>query len=91
MDVKKSSVDIEDIMDLAVCVLGLDPDVEYDYDEIEFKIHEKFGCSLEDFCSIVEHLLPLVGMGESPLTKTIYRGFAHDDGSYVRWLVKEKI
>lgn len=95
INTKSVKLDWLDVQDLAAHVLGLDPD-DYDDDVIEDKLTEKFF-EMEDgplgaFQKIVEHLIPTVDIGESPLTGIYYKGFTRDFGNNKKtWLVKSII
>jgi hypothetical protein len=82
--VKPVRVDSFDIEDLAIFILGLDENSESC--EIELALYEEFECTLESFSQIIAHLLPLCDVGESPLTKKVYRGFS--DRKNQRWIIK---
>ncbi len=47
----------------------------------------KFGVDFPDFCKIVETLMPLAAVGQSPLTRKTYQGFANGDP----WLAKREV
>ena len=46
--------------------------------DIEDHLAEKYGLGLDEFCTIINKLLPLVIVGKSPLTGQIFRGFGKD-------------
>ncbi|MDA8361967.1 MAG: hypothetical protein M0Z44_08270 [Gammaproteobacteria bacterium] len=48
---------------------------------------EKFEVDFPQFCKIVETLMPLTAVGQSPLTGNTYQGFANGN----RWLAKRVI
>lgn len=89
---KPSNVSWIDIEELACQILNLDYD-KVEHDDIEQAIFDKFECSMDNFQSIVEHLLPLADSGVSPLTKEGYRGFSvpADKKGVRAWVIKEKI
>lgn len=92
---KPSRISFLDTEELAAHILGLDPD-EVDANEIEEALEEQIfhmddGCT-GAFQTIVERLLPLIDIGESPMTKDVFKGFSKDEGNGRKlWLVKEKI
>lgn len=59
--------------------------VELDYNEIgvdttliEDELDDKFDVDLDELKELVDHLIPLIQIGRSPLTDTIYKGFGED-------------
>lgn len=75
-----------EIIDLAIAVLGLPADFD-DEDAINKKIYNRFDVDLETFGRIASALLPFAMMARSPLTETVYQGFAHNDC----WLAKKAV
>jgi hypothetical protein len=85
-EVKKANVHQFDIEELACKILGIDID-EIDYSDTEIinnELYNQFEIDLDNFRDIVNRLLPLIDIGESPLTKKKYKGFS--DGNC--WLTK---
>jgi hypothetical protein len=75
-----------DIQRLAAHILDIDEN-EDDFDElVESNIKFQFGLDLDQFEDLITALVPLITVGESPITKTLYKGFAHD----IYWLLKTK-
>lgn len=83
-EVKRSRLSYWDTQDLAACICGLGD--EYEDDQLEEKFYDKFDCDLDTFHKIVEHLLPLVIVGQT-LSGSIHRGFG-SDGCFV---LKEEV
>jgi hypothetical protein len=79
--VKPVSVDRFDVEELACFILGLDEDSESS--EIDNALYEEFECTLESFTQIVQHLLPLCDVGESPLTNKRYKGFSNRHNCWI--------
>lgn len=75
-----------EILELAIAVLDLPADFD-DEDVIELKIADLFDIDLETFGKIASALQPFAMMGRSPLTNTVYRGFARNDC----WLAKMEV
>lgn len=76
------------IEELACQITGLDYDeIDADTAIIEQKIIDQFDIDLGSFQEIIERLLPLIQIGQSELTKTMYKGFGKDGV----WLVKMEI
>ena len=71
-----------DVFELAIYLTS-------DEDDWETTICDKYGIDYEDFQVLVNELLPLIEVGESPLTGKQYKGFA--DVSHAQWLVKTEI
>ena len=64
---------------LAAAMLGLpEPDNDEQAEEVEDKFVTSFGIDLLTFTDMIERLLPLCTVAESPLTGNRYRGFAKD-------------
>ena len=91
---EKLKCDWMEIQDLPAHVCGLDPD-EFTVEDVEEALQEKFfsmenGC-LDAFHNIVERLLPLMEVGESPLTNKAYKGFVKLKNGHRMWVLKCEI
>ena len=75
-----SEFDVEELVRGMDC-LGDDVEVE-DY------VLQKYDCSWEAFCHIVSDLLPLIVIGESPLTGKMYRGFGKEGLFFIKQEIK---
>jgi hypothetical protein len=74
--------------ELACYIAGLDYDeIDADTAIIDDKMIELFGIDLDNFHRIICRLLPMIDVGNSPLSGTRYKGFAVDQS----WLVKMEI
>lgn len=74
--------------ELAMHLTGFDPVYDdFDYDQVEELLYDKYSIDMEPFNKLVGELVNLINVGESPLTKKIYKGFGHDGF----WLVKKEI
>ena len=72
------------IEELIAKVCGVDVDAEFDnLDEI---LWDKFEIDYSNFERLVNKLLPLCEVGQSPLTGIISRGFA--DTKEQRWIMR---
>lgn len=82
-----STIEVEE---LACKLTGLDYD-EIDADEVQIAdaLTDQFGCDLEQFTKIISLLLPLIDVGESPMSKKRYKGFS--DVESQMWFVKMEI
>lgn len=94
----RNRIDI-DIEEIACVILDLDYE---DYDEsdecteqIENILIEEMNIDLDTLEKIVSKLLPLIEIGESPLTENMYKGFSRKfiKGSYrvKKWIAKMQI
>jgi hypothetical protein len=73
-----------DIQELAAHILDIN-DEDDDYENlIDIQLNEQFSIDFDNFSAIIEALLPLITVAESPLTKTRYKGFSYND----LWLLK---
>lgn len=81
-------VNDDDALDVAAAIFGIDL---YADDEnstvVEDRLYETYGIGIEELCKLLEALIPMITVAKSPLTDTLYRGFAHDNF----FLVKEEI
>ena len=76
-----------DVEELAAHILGLGD--EYESGDVENELCDKYEISFESFHAIIEKLLPLVDVGESPLSGKWYRGFSKPINEKMReWLLK---
>jgi len=58
-----------------------------DVDDIEQAVYDKFDLDLTTVESLLDKIIPLVDVGRSPLTGTLYKGIAHNG----MWLAKCKV
>ena len=73
-----------DVEELVRGIGGLDDDADvYDY------VFENYNVDWYDFCRLIDTLMPLIVVGESPLTKKIYRGFGKDGMFFIKQEVTE--
>ena len=66
-----------DIKELAIAVLGLPEDSEYDY--IEETLYTQFQCSFDQFESIAEALMLFTIPVKSSIDNRMYQGFVKDN------------
>ena len=77
-------IDEFDIEELIRGIGGLDDEADvYDY------VYDNFSIVWDDFVKIINVLMPLIVMGESPLTKKVYRGFGKDGVFFIKQELKE--
>jgi hypothetical protein len=68
-------------------ILGIDENAE-DLDDLTSQgLYENYGMDIDQFRKLLTVLVPLIEIAESPLTHTLYKGFASDGC----WLLKEPI
>lgn len=85
LTVKKANVHQFEIEELACKILGIDYDeIDSDTEIINEELHNQFETDLDIFRDIVNRLLPLIDVGESPITKKKYKGFSSGNS----WLTK---
>lgn len=90
MNVKTANTHIFDIEELACKIIGLDYDeIDADTALIEEKLMDELTIDLDQFQSIVNRLLPLIMVSDSPLTEKKYKGFADIEKS--TWLTKIEV
>ena len=80
-------IDLFDAQQLACHILELTRpnDNKAAFDElIETLLNEIFGVNTESFIKLLDALVPLIEVSESPYTHTRFKGFANND----RWLLK---
>ena len=76
--------------ELAARVLGIDPDAaDFDEDEVEQKIYDKFDVSMESFQQIAEALLPFTPTAETAVTQTVVHGYVFGSGFITKTPVKQ--
>lgn len=84
---KKANVHLFEIEEFACKLVGLGYDeIDADTEIIEEHLYEKFGIELGNFGELISILLPMINVGESPLTGKIFKGFADFENEC--WLIK---
>lgn len=89
-----ANIDQFEVEELACYITGLNYDeIDGDSEIISEALQEKFGCDIVEFTTIIQHLLPLISIGKSPLTKETYKGFSHPNKSlwFVKWFIKYEV
>lgn len=71
--------------ELMAAILEVDDD---NWDDIPDKFFEKYEIDFDNAYQLVQDLLPLCAVGKSPLTDTVYQGFAKDGVFIVKREVK---
>lgn len=79
MDIKPFEVE-----ELAAKILGFGED--YDEEEVEQKLFDVYEISMDSFHRLISDLVPLCEVGESPITKQRFRGFADIENQC--WIVR---
>lgn len=77
-----------DALELAAHLLGIDEDADDLDDQVEEKIYERYEIELHNFRVLVSELLPMCDVGQSPITKELFRGFSIREEKHGRWLAK---
>ncbi|MDM1378186.1 hypothetical protein [Myroides marinus] len=68
------------IEELACKLIGIDyEEIGVDTSLIEEELDEKFDVDLDELKVLIDHLIPLIQIGRSPLTDILYKGFG-DNG-----------
>lgn len=84
-------IDYLEILELAGHILGISEEND-DWEEvIEERMAETYGLGMEEFGMLVGKLVPLCAIGESPITKQMFRGFAVEEGGVGRWLARVEV
>ena len=60
---------------------------DFDEEELENQIYDKYNIDFENFYKLINDLIPLCNISRSAITDNYYQGFATDEF----WLYKEKI
>lgn len=77
-----------DALELAAHLLGIDEDADDLDEQVEEKIYERYEIEFHNFRVLVSELLPMCDVGQSPITKEMFRGFSIREEKYGRWLAK---
>lgn len=73
-----------DVEELVRGIGDLDDEVDvYDY------VQEHFDTDWDSFVKIIDTLMPLIVMGQSPLTDKVYRGFGKDGMFFIKQEVED--
>ena len=75
-------------LELAAHLLGIDENADDFEERVDDKLYETWGIDYDSFRSLCSSLLPLCEVGQSPITKQIFRGFAVREEKYGRWLAR---
>jgi len=68
-----------DIEELVRGMHALDDEVDvYDY------VYDEYEMDWENFCKLITNLMPLITVGQSPLTNKIYKGFGKDNMFFIK-------
>jgi len=87
MEIQKAKTHYLDVEELLCKILGLDYEaIDADFQVIEEKLYEDLEMSTDSFHEIVNRLLPLIDVANSPMTDKQYKGFS--DAKKNAWFVK---
>ena len=90
--IKSIIADYDDVMDLACEITGLDvEEVDGDFSIVEDTLLDELNIDFDSFHEIVNRLLPLIDVGESPLTKKRFKGFSKIEDGMGCWIVRTEI
>lgn len=88
--IEKAKIDYIRLEELACKILGLDYDeISADTEVIDKVLWDELNVNMEEFAEIISRLLPLINIGERPISGEVFKGFADTENS--TWLVKQKI
>ena len=73
-------------LELAAHLLGIDEDADDLDEQVEQKIYDKYQIEFQCFRMLAADLLPLCDVGQSPITKKLFRGFSIREEKHGRWL-----
>lgn len=81
---------------LALHILELDHDDKHDmYAKLDLRMTDMYGIGIDDFDRLISDLLPMIEMGNDPLTGCVYKGFAckdeTDTGAFLSCVPVDKI
>ena len=84
-------IDDFECCELAAHLIGIGDEFE-DEDEVWEKLYDEHELTQESFCWLINELVPLIDVGKSPLTDTIYKGFSQELKNGLKmWLVKMEV
>ena len=75
-------------LELAAHLLGIDEDADDLDDQVEEKLYERYEIEFHNFRVLCSELLPLCDVGQSPITKEMFRGFSVREETNGRWLAR---
>lgn len=75
-------------LELAAHLLGIDEDADDLDEQVEAKIYERYEIEFHNFRVLCSELLPLCDVGQSPITKELFRGFSVREETHGRWLAR---
>jgi hypothetical protein len=75
-------------LELAAHLLGIDADSDTLDEQVEEKIYERYQIEFHSFRVLASELLPMCDIGQSAITKQLFRGFSIREEKHGRWLAK---
>ena len=75
-------------LELAAHLLGIDEDADDLDEQVVEKIYERYEIEFHNFRVLCSELLPLCDVGQSPITKELFRGFSVREETHGRWLAR---
>lgn len=85
--ISPDKLDMIDIEEIAAFILGKSDDYE-DTSELEDLLVEKYNIDLDNFSELMGKIWPLLGLGISPLTGSVYIGFSDEKAGM--WVAKKE-
>ncbi len=79
-----------ELEELAAHICGLNYD-HVNYSQIEERLYEEFEIDYDSFQRLIEKLVPMIDVGTSPLTGTLYKGFSKIEGNHGCWVLRIEI
>lgn len=81
---------------LALHLLGLEHrDKDDMFAKVDLRMTDKYGFGIDDFDRLISELLPMIEMGNDPITGAVYKGFAskdaNDTGSFLSCVPVDRI
>ena len=75
-------------LELAAHLLGIDEDADDLDEQVEEKIYDRYAIEFHNFRVLCSELLPLCDVGQSLITKKLFRGFSVREETHGRWLAR---
>lgn len=90
---KRAKINTYDLEEFAAYISGLDyENIEEDLTStVESALYDKYDIDLDQLQRLMEVIMPLIDVGESPLTNTKFKGFSNIETNPPVWLLKTEI
>jgi len=80
-----SNISEFDIEELVRGMHALDDEV----DVFDF-VYDEYEMDWENFCKLIGNLMPLITVGQSPLTQKVYKGFGDNNMFFIKQEVEDE-